>query len=289
MNYLTITTLITLLCACHAPAQTPDQGTTPTQESNVNPYPSIGAIPVPAGYHRIAAEQHSFTAWLRTIGLKKDKTVYLFDGSPKRNQDAQFAVLDISVGHQDLQHCADAVMRLRAEYLYANHDFFGIDFYTEQGVRLNFVEWANGLRVRQRSSELERYTLAGDHHFCEDRACFDTYLNTVFTYCGTRTLERALTLIPLSNISPGDVLIHGGSPGHAMLVVDVAENAKGDRIFLLAQSYMPAQDIHIVKNPNDPNLTPWYPADPYQTEVATPEWTFKTNELRTWPPIHRQL
>jgi len=41
-------------------------------------------------------------------------------------------------------------------------------------------------------------------------------------------------------------MIRAGSPGHAMLVVDVAEDERGRRIYLLAQSYMPAQDIHIV-------------------------------------------
>ncbi len=85
------------------------------------------------------------------------------------------------------------------------------------------------------------------------------------------------------------MFIKGGSPGHAMLVVDAAEDAQGHRIFLLAQSYMPAQDIHLVKNPTDPALRPWYRADPTQTELETPELTFKINQLRTWPPQHGQL
>lgn len=66
-----------------------------------------------------------------------------------------------------------------------------------------------------------------------------------------------------------------------MLVVDVAEDAKGRRLFMLAQSYMPAQDVHIVKNPGD-HLSPWYRADSSLGFVETPEYTFKTNELRTW-------
>ncbi|HMI60483.1 MAG TPA: DUF4846 domain-containing protein, partial [Puia sp.] len=99
--------IFTLFGSCHLTAQ------------HSNPYATIAAIPVPPGFHRIPAESSSFAAWLRTISLKNDRTVYLFDGRPKRNQDAQFAVLNISVGKQDLQQCADAVMRLRAEYLYS--------------------------------------------------------------------------------------------------------------------------------------------------------------------------
>ncbi len=229
-----------------------------------NLYPTVGAILLPAGYHRIPAESSSFTSWLRNISLKKDRTVYLFNGSPKLNQDAQFAVLDVSVGKQDLQQCADAVMRLRAEYLYSIHSYRAIDFYTEQGTRLNFQKWPHRQNL--------------------NRASFNDYLITVFTWCSTRTLEKQL--IPVSsfqNIYSGDVLIKGGSPGHAMLVVDIAEDARGHRLYLLAQSYMPAQDIHIVNNPTDPAISPWYRSDAAGSFIQTPEWTFKTNELRSWP------
>jgi len=255
-----------------------------------NPYPSIGAIPVPAGYRRIPADRDPFADWLRRIPLKKSKTVYLFDGRPKINQDAQFAVLDISVGRQDLQQCADAIMRLRSEFLYSQRDFINIDFYTEQGTRLNFLEWANGGRVKLSGNQLINYTLpkrphseqtsAGSDPYCDDRPCFDEYLQTVFSYCGTRTLERQLVPVRFEDMQVGDVLIHGGSPGHAMLVVDMAADEKGRKIYLLAQSYMPAQDIHIVKSPFA--KSPWYGLENNGT-INTPEYTFYTNQLRRWP------
>jgi hypothetical protein len=253
---------------------------------SINPYPAIGSIPLPVGYHRLPADQDSFAAWLRKVGLKKDRTVYLYDGSPKLNQDAQFAVLDVSVGHTDLQQCADAVMRLRSEFLYARKDFINIDFYTEQGVRLNFLHWANGERFRLVNGRLVKYTLPGSDRYCDNRACFNAYLETVFSYCGTRTLERQLVPAPgINAIAPGQVLIRGGSPGHAMLVVDVADDANGHRIYLLAQGYMPAQDIHIVNNPANTFLSPWYQAEGAAAVVNTPEYEFKINELRIWPPL----
>lgn len=230
-----------------------------------NIYPTVSAIPLPPGYRRMPAATGSFGAWLRTIPLKKDRTVYLFDGTPKRYQGAQFAVLDISVGKTDLQQCADAVMRLRAEYCYANHDLAAIDFYTEQGVRLNFSEWA-----RQHGGDT-------------GRPSFHAYLTKVFMYCSTRTLERQLAPKPLTGITHGDVLIKGGAPGHAMIVLDAAEDGAGHRIYLLAQSYMPAQDIHIVKNPDDARISPWYAVDTARGLIETPEWTFTINQLRTWP------
>jgi len=63
--------------------------------------------------------------------FKKNKTVYLYDGSVKRNQAAQFAVLDISTGNKDLQQCADAVMRLRARFLFATQQYDHIIFYEQ--------------------------------------------------------------------------------------------------------------------------------------------------------------
>jgi hypothetical protein len=256
------------------------------QPGTINPYPTIGAIPHPAGYHRLTESSGSFGAWLRQIPLKKDRTVYLYNGSRKRNQDAQFAVLDVSVGHTDLQQCADAVMRLRAEYLFSVRNYGAIGFTTAEGVRLNFLEWCNG----------QRYRLSGDHlagfrtrpvdfgNAAAVRSCFDVYLTAVFTWCGTQTLEKQLiTVGDFNTLQPGDVLIKGGSPGHAMLVADVAIDAAGHRIYLLVQSYMPAQDIHLVINPTDPAISPWYRADQPPTLIQTPEWTFTINQLRTWP------
>jgi hypothetical protein len=40
-----------------------------------------------------------------------------------------FAVMDLPVGNKDLQQCADAIMRLRAEYLYRPGQFNSIRFY----------------------------------------------------------------------------------------------------------------------------------------------------------------
>lgn len=85
-----------------------------------------------------------------------------------------------------------------------------------------------------------------------------------------------------TTVAIGDVFIRGGSPGHAVIVLDMAENkATGERVFLLAQGYMPAQDIHILKNPSAPNLSPWY-STRFGTTLQTPEWEFKAGELKAF-------
>ncbi len=199
----------------------------------------------------------SFGEWLRDVSLKKDRHVYLYNGELKRNQTAQFAVLDVSVGKKDLQQCADAVMRLRAEYLFSQKKYSEIEFKDNAG---KSYKWAGG----------------------SDRTGFERYLETVFGMCGSASLQKQLKPVSsLNEMQPGDVFIKGGFPGHAMIVMDVAVNDNGNRIFMLAQSYMPAQDIHIVKNPMNETLSPWYEINSRQ-EVITPEWIFKRDQLRKW-------
>jgi hypothetical protein len=48
---------------------------------------------------------------------------------------------------------------------------------------------------------------------------------------------------------------------------------------MLAQSYMPAQDVHILKNPAKWRSTPWYELD-FGEELRTPEWTFHKEDLK---------
>jgi Domain of unknown function (4846) len=215
---------------------------------------SVSTIPLPAGYERIPVQTNSFGAYLRSIRLKPDKTVYLFNGQRKANQSAQYAVLDISKGNRDLQQCADAVMRLRAEYL------------KQQNSPVCFTDNAG------KSYCWSNYKQRG----------WQSYLETVFGMCGTLSLQKQLKAQSWDQITPGDVIIKGGSPGHAVIVMDIARHRiTGNLIFLLAQSYMPAQDVHVLLNTNEAKLNPWYsiPND----FLKTPEWTFTSSQLRTWP------
>ena len=51
-----------------------------------NLYKRIKEIPLPHGYSRLITDEASFGSWLENVALKKDKTVYEFDGSIKYNQ-----------------------------------------------------------------------------------------------------------------------------------------------------------------------------------------------------------
>ncbi|HEY9262515.1 DUF4846 domain-containing protein [Chitinophaga sp.] len=239
---------------------------------------SVSDIPLPAGYKRLPQLAGTFGAWLRTMPLKQDNKVYLYNGQLKNNQQAQYAVLDISVGSKNLQQCADAVMRLYAEYLYAARSFGEISFNATDGTKMAYSDWMKGDRFVLKNNRLQKVRQAAPG---SGQACFAQYLETVFSWAGTLSLSKEL--IPVKDtrkLLPGDVFIRGGAPGHAVIVMDVAENAVGERIFLLAQSYMPAQNIHVLKNPGAAG--PWYAAG-FSGKLFTPEWVFDANELTRFP------
>jgi hypothetical protein len=238
----------------------------------------IGNIPSPAHFKRVNAAAGSFSYWLRHTKLKKDNTVYLFNGEKKRNQQAQYAVLDISIGKRDLQQCADAVMRLYAEWLYAKKQYAKIVFLATDGTPMDYASWRQGYRFVLRQQTLQKVKSSG---ISDDRAAFDNYLQTVFSFAGTLSLSKQLKPVTHpDDIVAGDVFLQGGSPGHAVIVMDLAINAAGEKRFLLAQSYMPAQNIHILKNPLA--ISPWY-SHKFGTELKTPEWVFRAGSLYRWP------
>ncbi len=242
--------------------------------SNDDPL-TISQIGLPHGYVRDSVAQNTFADYLRNLPLRKDKTVYLYSGKPKKNQDAQFAVIDIDCGKKDLQQCADAIIRLRAEYLFKQNKWHAIQFHFTNGDLATYADWRNGIRPKFTNNKIIwQQTAAIDTSY----AGFRKYLELVFAYAGTISLAKELS--PTQEIAIGNVFIQAGSPGHAVIIVDVATHTQtGKKIFLLAQSYMPAQDIHILKNPNNPALSPWYDADIDQI-LITPEWQFDKKDLK---------
>lgn len=109
---------------------------------------------------------------------------------------------------------------------------------------------------------------------------FRAYLDVVFAYAGTLSLAKELKAVGVTSMQIGDVFIQGGSPGHAVIVVDMAENPiTGEKLYLLAQSYMPAQDIQVLINPKDRSKSPWYVLKG-GGNILTPEWEFTSGNLK---------
>ena len=231
----------------------------------------------PAGYSRTAADSASFTFFLRNFPLKQDAVaVHHYDGTVK-NPSYHAAVLDLSTGTENLQQCADAVMRLRAEYFYGIKAYNKMHFNFTNGFRCGFDRWSQGCRVKVQGNQTS--WVCGQTPSA-DRKAFQAWMNQVFMFAGTLSLEQELQKVPATALQTGDVWIKGGSPGHAVIVMDMCQDSIGNKLFLLAQSYMPAQDMHILENVHEPAISPWFRIPETGKELYTPEWTFSYSQLR---------
>lgn len=233
---------------------------------------------LPQGFVREEESKTSFDFFLRNLPLKPlGSNVLYFDGTIKPNRNVYDAVVDLPIGKQDLHQCADAVIRLRADYFYSQKQYDKIHFNFTNGFRVDFSKWAAGYRIAVKGNKTSWVKTAKPSDSYET---YWKYLETVFMYAGTASLEKELKPINVSDIKIGDVFIKGGFPGHAVIVVDMAVNPKNNqKIMLLAQSYMPAQEIQILKNPNNSSLSPWYAVD-FGTSLKTPEWAFTLSQLK---------
>ena len=248
--------IASLLVACNLVAQT-----TPLHKHHPEGMKVQSRFDCPDTYHRIQKPADSYASFLQNLPLKPSGSlVHNFDGSVNSKQNVYCAVIAIDVGTRDLQQCADAVMRLRAEYLYSQKRFNEIHF--------NFL-----------SDGQPRYLTK----YCQDPTsydCFRRYLNYVYAFANTASLKNELHAKSIDQMEIGDVLIQSGSPfGHAVTVLDMCENNNGDQVFMLGQSYMPAQEIQVLLNPKTKE-SPWYPLK--SGEIQTPEWTFRSLDLRSF-------
>lgn len=232
---------------------------------------------VPEGYERVATADHSFEKYLQTLPLKPyGEKVKYYDGRIKRREVYE-AVIDLDVGERDLQQCADAVIRLRAEYLFEEKRYDDIHFNFTNGFNAEYSKWRAGYRIKVEGNSVNWVRSAGLSTGYKD---FRKYLDMVFAYAGSLSLSKELRFVDLADMQIGDVFMQGGSPGHCVIVVDMAENTEtGEKVFMLAQSYMPAQDIHILKNPDNQAISPWYSLD-FGDALNTPEWNFQAGDLK---------
>jgi len=249
LKYITIIFLVFISCKKENQITSNLAISTPlVQESLINPQGKTikTRFNLPDGFYRDTLQKKSFQYFLQNFRLKEHNTkVHLYDGNLKNRQDVHEAIFDISVGKRDLQQCADATMRLRAEYLYQKKAYDSIHFNFTNGFNAEYSKWRKGQRISVKGNKVSWFSVAENG---DSRKSFDKYLTMVFSYAGTLSLAKEMKKISVDKMQIGDIFIQGGSPGHAIIIVDMASNNTGETLFLLAQSYMPAQEIHVLKN-----------------------------------------
>ncbi len=219
------------------------------------------ALPPPYGAERVEAD--AFGLWLRQRTLAHaDAPVLAYDGS-EITKSTPWRVVQLPMVDGDLQQCADAILRMRAEWQKETGQT--VSFHATSGDPL---PW-------------ERYQRGEDPYDAGDRIAWragsdqtwDGYLTKVFTWAGSWSLENHETR-PASEPRSGMILVQGGFPGHAVLLMDVARRA--DTFYFLAgQSFMPAQRFHMDLGPH----AGWWELE---DEMALGTWVFSRSDLRDW-------
>jgi len=226
-------------------------------------------IPVPDGYERTYEEEASLGEFLRNYQVLPDSSpVLYYDGTVKANDHAA-CVFDMYLSDKDLQQCADSVMRVYAEYMRSCGREDKIAFHFVNGFLCDWATYKSGKRISVSGNDVS-WVEGGE--VSDSDATFEKYLETVYNYASTLSLDKESQSIELSDIQIGDIFIKGGSPGHVVIVVDTCVH-DGKKAFLLAQGYMPAQQFHVLENKNH-EWDPWYYEDEITYPFITPEYVF---------------
>ena len=230
----------------------------------------------PKGYKRMGAAEGSFAEFIGNYLLEPNGTpVYYFDKREKGGE-GHAAVFSMEVAEEDLQQCADSIMRIYAEYLYKSGKYDKISFHFVDGFVCDFNHWKQGYRVKFADDKpyWDQVASADD-----SEETFKKYLRIVFAYSSTLSMENEARHIDISELKVGDIFIKGGSPGHVVMVADICENEAGEKAFLLAQGFMPAQSFHIIKNPAH-SEDPWYYENEVKYPFRTQNYTFDEGSLK---------
>lgn len=213
-------------------------------------------VNVPVGYNRVTYANGSFEDYLRNYKLKPfGSKIINYDDSEYFWQGGHVGVLEVSVPQNGLQQCADALIRIRSEYLWDNDRKDEIGFNFTSGHYCSWQKYAEGFRPKISGNKVSFHkTALADH----SKNNFYKYLNLIYMYSGTLSLYNELESVKAIDLKIGDMLIKGGSPGHIVMLCDEVVNDKGEKLFLLFQGNTPAQRVHLVKNLEDASLSPWY-------------------------------
>lgn len=237
-------------------------------------------IPPPPGYTWVQEENNSFPAFLQNIELQPHGSEILdYSGKPIFNQSEHLAILNYDVGTRDLQQCADAVIRIRAEYLYQRGLFSDIAFHFTSGDLFSWEQYKTGYRAFVIGNQVDfRQTQSSDDSYQN----FKKYLNAVYSYAGTISLNKETKKVTNdSEIKAGDILVTPGSPGHALIIIGRAIDENKHSIYLLAEGYTPAQSIHIITNPGA-DINPWYELSANSSSTTTARYTFTPTNIRSF-------
>ncbi len=239
-------------------------------------------IMVPEGYVRPPYPDFTFQYFLKSLPMKSaDAKVVKYDGFDKFFE-SYSAVIDLQFDKSiDKIHSEHLIQYLRGMYLHQNEKFELINFSTDDNRDLNFQEYGSGMRWEWQDSVWVK-TSGGVADFSENS--FLEFMEEVYSHSTTNGLATDTRLLEVGEISVGDVFIQpasGRGKGHSVIIMDMAvDPLTGERLVLLGQGFAPTQDMHILKNPYEEDISPWYRVKEDDYFFTTIQWTFRKKHCR---------
>ena len=227
----------------------------------------VEAYPPPPGSQE--RQPNAYGAWLQNRQLLDESAPILTHDGREVHHNGRPVDLDMVRG--DLQQCADSAIRLRAEWLRETKaPLDQLSFYATSGDPLPWSRFLAGERPYVVNNRI--HWRAGH----SQNPSFETWLSAVFTWAGTRSLAAYETQ-PTEHPEPGDMLVEPGSPGHAVVILNVA--TRGEQTFLLlGEGFMPAQQFHVEHGPEHG----WW--EWTANGLRLPAFVMSKESLRRWKP-----
>ena len=234
-------------------------------------------INTPEGYTRIKVGEDSFGEYLREYPvLPNGVKLPVYDGTTMSPYDAA-AIFDISLGDEGYQQCADSIIRLYSDYYYEKGQYDKISFQFSNGDECSYQRWRDGKRMLV----LGGFSMEIPMAFYDDsEQQYRNYLKEVMNYAGTISLQNESKVIPLEELRIGDFIC---SDTHVVMIVDIAENEKGEKCYLIGQSFIPAVCFHIVANRNGDEASAWFTQEQLEQEsFEIGVYKFSRENIRRW-------
>ncbi len=194
---------------------------------------TVGDISLPSGFQRIDTKEGSFSRYLRNLNLKEDGKVYSYRKKDLSHWYDSLGVIDKPLlFSDDLEQCADFSMRLWADYHKDSGKLKDLYLFHYDGRK---------------------------NKFTESQKTYVQFLRTAFASSNSHSLKQGGKKITKENLTSGDLFVQNenGGIGHVSIILDESTNGK-ERLYLIAFSFMPAQEMHIEKAPSDRGKNGWF-------------------------------
>jgi len=195
-------------------------------------------LPVPDGYKRISCPVNSYSLWVTQLPLESTTVVHTFNGDaiPKDYYNVSAVVRMPLLFKQDLEQCADFAFRFWAEYHNQRGLLHKLYLFKYDGSRLCFNTTGKSL---------------------------NQFLKWCMANANSHSIKKGCDNIAVANAKPGDMIVQNenGGIGHVSIIMDACESEKGEKLFLVGFSFMPAQQFHIEKALSRFGKDGWYSFD----------------------------